>query len=92
MRDADIVLLNKVELSRELLRGAAKLKLVAVAGTDPDSAHRLGGLGSTAALPGRDGRQYLGVLGRRAAVTGRLSALGPSGGPELPGPPRPEQR
>jgi glycerate dehydrogenase len=33
IRDADIVLLNKVELTRELLRGAPKLKLVAVAGT-----------------------------------------------------------
>jgi glycerate dehydrogenase len=33
IQDAEIVLLNKVELSRELLRGAAKLKLIAVAGT-----------------------------------------------------------
>ena len=33
MHDADIVLLNKAELSRELLRGAPRLKLVAVAGT-----------------------------------------------------------
>jgi glycerate dehydrogenase len=33
IRDADIVLLNKVELTRELLRGAPKLKLIAVAGT-----------------------------------------------------------
>jgi glycerate dehydrogenase len=33
MRDAEIVLLNKVELSRELLQGAARLKLIAVAGT-----------------------------------------------------------
>jgi glycerate dehydrogenase len=33
IRDADIVLLNKVELSRELLEGAPVLKLVAVAGT-----------------------------------------------------------
>jgi glycerate dehydrogenase len=33
IRDAEVVLLNKVELSRELLRSAAKLKLVAVAGT-----------------------------------------------------------
>jgi glycerate dehydrogenase len=33
IRDAEIVLLNKVELSRELLRGAPSLKLVAVAGT-----------------------------------------------------------
>jgi glycerate dehydrogenase len=33
IRDADIVLLNKVELSRELLQGAPVLKLVAVAGT-----------------------------------------------------------
>ena len=33
IRDADIVLLNKVELSRELLAGAPVLKLVAVAGT-----------------------------------------------------------
>jgi glycerate dehydrogenase len=33
IRDAEVVLLNKVELSRELLRGAAELKLIAVAGT-----------------------------------------------------------
>jgi glycerate dehydrogenase len=33
IRDADIVLLNKVELSRRLLEGAPKLKLIAVAGT-----------------------------------------------------------
>lgn len=33
IRDVEIVLLNKVELSRELLLGARKLKLVAVAGT-----------------------------------------------------------
>jgi glycerate dehydrogenase len=33
IRDAEIVLLNKVELSRELLRGAPSLKIVAVAGT-----------------------------------------------------------
>jgi glycerate dehydrogenase len=33
IRDAEVVLLNKVELSRELLRNAPKLKLVAVAGT-----------------------------------------------------------
>jgi glycerate dehydrogenase len=33
VRDVEIVLLNRVELSRELLRGAPKLKLVAVAGT-----------------------------------------------------------
>ena len=33
IRDVDIVLLNKVELSRELLRSAPRLKLVAVAGT-----------------------------------------------------------
>jgi glycerate dehydrogenase len=33
IRDAEIVLLNKVELRRELLKGAARLKLVAVAGT-----------------------------------------------------------
>jgi glycerate dehydrogenase len=33
IRDAEIVLLNKVELSRELLQSASKLKLVAVAGT-----------------------------------------------------------
>jgi glycerate dehydrogenase len=33
IRDADIVLLNKVELSRELMQSASKLKLVAVAGT-----------------------------------------------------------
>lgn len=33
IRDAHIVLLNKVELSRELLRSAAQLKLIAVAGT-----------------------------------------------------------
>ncbi|MHB8475158.1 MAG: D-2-hydroxyacid dehydrogenase [Steroidobacteraceae bacterium] len=33
IRDVEIVLLNKVELSRELLQGAAKLKLVGAAGT-----------------------------------------------------------
>jgi glycerate dehydrogenase len=33
IRDVEVVLLNKVELSRELLRGARKLKLIAVAGT-----------------------------------------------------------
>jgi glycerate dehydrogenase len=33
MHDADIVLLNRVELSRELLQGAPQLKLIAVAGT-----------------------------------------------------------
>jgi glycerate dehydrogenase len=33
IRDAEIVLLNKVELSRELLRSVPNLKLVAVAGT-----------------------------------------------------------
>ena len=33
IRDAEIVLLNKVELTRELLRSAPNLKLVAVAGT-----------------------------------------------------------
>ena len=33
IRDVEIVLLNRVELPRELLRGAPKLKLVAVAGT-----------------------------------------------------------
>jgi glycerate dehydrogenase len=33
IHDADIVLLNKVELSRRLLEGAPKLKLIAVAGT-----------------------------------------------------------
>ena len=33
IRDAEIVLLNKVELSRELLRSAAHLKLIVVAGT-----------------------------------------------------------
>jgi len=33
IRDVDVVLLNKVELSRELLRGAPKLGLIAVAGT-----------------------------------------------------------
>jgi len=33
MHGAEVVLLNKVELSRELLRGAPNLKLVAVAGT-----------------------------------------------------------
>jgi phosphoglycerate dehydrogenase-like enzyme len=31
IHDAEIVLLNKVELSRELLRSAPKLKLLAVA-------------------------------------------------------------
>jgi glycerate dehydrogenase len=33
MQDADIVMLNKVELSRQLLAAAPRLKLVAVAGT-----------------------------------------------------------
>jgi len=33
IRDVEVVLLNKVELSRELLRGAPKLGLIAVAGT-----------------------------------------------------------
>jgi glycerate dehydrogenase len=33
IRAVEIVLLNRVELSRELLRGAPKLKLIAVAGT-----------------------------------------------------------
>ncbi|HEX3948607.1 MAG TPA: D-2-hydroxyacid dehydrogenase [Steroidobacteraceae bacterium] len=33
VRDADIVLLNKLELSRELLSGAPQLKLIAQAGT-----------------------------------------------------------
>lgn len=33
IHDAEIVLLNKMELSRELLRGAAQLKLIALAGT-----------------------------------------------------------
>lgn len=33
IQDADIVLLNKLELSRELLKGAAQLKLIALAGT-----------------------------------------------------------
>ncbi|HEY4445301.1 MAG TPA: NAD(P)-dependent oxidoreductase [Steroidobacteraceae bacterium] len=33
INDVEVVLLNRVELSRELLRGAPKLKLVAVAGT-----------------------------------------------------------
>lgn len=33
IRDVEVVLLNKVELSRELLQGAPGLKLVAVAGT-----------------------------------------------------------
>jgi len=33
IRDVEVVLLNKVELSRELLRDAPKLKLIAVAGT-----------------------------------------------------------
>lgn len=33
IRHAQVVLLNKVELSRDLLRGAADLKLIAVAGT-----------------------------------------------------------
>ncbi len=33
IKDAEIVLLNKVELSRELLRDAANLRLIAVAGT-----------------------------------------------------------
>jgi glycerate dehydrogenase len=33
LRDVEVVLLNKVELSRELLEGAPRLKLIAVAGT-----------------------------------------------------------
>jgi glycerate dehydrogenase len=33
LREVEVVLLNKVELSRELLQGAPRLKLVAVAGT-----------------------------------------------------------
>ncbi len=33
IRDAEIVMLNKVELSRDILREARKLKLIAVAGT-----------------------------------------------------------
>jgi glycerate dehydrogenase len=33
IRDVEVVLLNKVELSRELLQGAPRLELVAVAGT-----------------------------------------------------------
>ncbi|HEX3912266.1 MAG TPA: D-2-hydroxyacid dehydrogenase [Steroidobacteraceae bacterium] len=33
IRDADIVLLNKLQLSRELLEGAAQLKLIALAAT-----------------------------------------------------------
>jgi glycerate dehydrogenase len=33
IRDADIVLLNKVELTRELMQAAAALKLIAVSGT-----------------------------------------------------------
>ena len=33
IRDVEVVLLNKVELSRALLQGAPKLKLIAVAGT-----------------------------------------------------------
>jgi glycerate dehydrogenase len=33
IRDADVVLVNKIELSRELLQGAPRLKLIAVAGT-----------------------------------------------------------
>ena len=33
IRDAEVALLNKVELSRALLQGAPKLKLIAVAGT-----------------------------------------------------------
>ena len=37
IRDVEIVLLNKVELSRELLQGAPKLKLIAVAGTGTDN-------------------------------------------------------
>jgi glycerate dehydrogenase len=37
IRDAEIVLLNKVELSRELLQAARSLKLVAVAGTGTDN-------------------------------------------------------
>jgi glycerate dehydrogenase len=47
IRDAQVVLLNKVELSRELMQGAPKLKLVAVAGTgtnniDVEAARELG--------------------------------------------------
>lgn len=37
LQDADIALVNKVRLSRELLRVAPKLKLVAVAGTGTDN-------------------------------------------------------
>jgi glycerate dehydrogenase len=37
IRDAEIVLLNKVELSRALLQNAPNLKLVAVAGTGTDN-------------------------------------------------------
>jgi glycerate dehydrogenase len=37
IRDVQIVLLNKVELSRELLEGASSLKLIAVAGTGTDN-------------------------------------------------------
>src|SRR5713101_1378634 len=37
IRDVEIVLLNKVELSRELLQGAPKLELIAVAGTGTDN-------------------------------------------------------
>ena len=37
IRDVQIVLLNKVELSRELLRDAPKLRLIAVAGTGTDN-------------------------------------------------------
>jgi glycerate dehydrogenase len=37
IRDVEVVLLNKVELTRELIRGAPKLKLIAVAGTGTDN-------------------------------------------------------
>jgi glycerate dehydrogenase len=37
IRDVDVVLLNKVELSRELLKGASNLKLVTVAATGTDN-------------------------------------------------------
>ena len=37
LRDADIVLLNKLELTRELLSGAPRLKLVALAATGTDN-------------------------------------------------------
>src|SRR6202051_689344 len=37
IRDVEIVLLNKVEVSRKWLQGACKLKLVAVAATGTDN-------------------------------------------------------